>query len=596
MLVAMTTIPAVAFILFSASRARDEARAKIEADTVYLARLAAREHSRQITEARDLLNTLASQPTEWTSRQPEATRLLAVLAGGFSHFANMGVLSPSGRIITSVVAPDSAANMSRLDVFQRALSSRGIEVSDYLVGLIVHRPILFLVRPVRDRADSVTAVLFVALDLDWFNRLAEEADLPPGSSFTILDREGRVLARNQDAKRWIGRRFDEGAGSAGRPSGSRAVTTSDDGDDVRRLVALAPLPGAEGISVLVVIPEAAAFAASNRALATNLMALACFAIITAGAGTFGADFFVLKEIRRMCEAVRRVGGGDLRARVPSTRRDAREIVELARAFNLMAESLQARQAETEAAQEGLRLSESRLCALTRRLQRTREEENSRIARDLHDELGQSLSALKIELARLKAREGSAGSQESARAAGIGRHLEEFMARIDEIIDFIRRIATELRPGVLDRLGLASALEWQAREFSERTGIACEAEVDRALACDPEVATQIFRITQEALTNIARHAGADRAWIFLRRSGKDDLELVVRDNGRGISRGELEAENSLGILGMRERARIAGARLEILPGEAGGTVIEVRGPSRRTGPAEAETKEENSADA
>ena len=181
----------------------------------------------------------------------------------------------------------------------------------------------------------------------------------------------------------------------------------------------------------------------------------------------------------------------------------------------------------------------------------REEERTRIAREVHDELGQALTGLKLDLAWLS------GRRPGKRP--LQRKIKAMSARFDETILAVRRIATELRPGVLDNLGLAAAIEWQAAEFQERTHIRCELRIEvKGTIWDREFNTMCFRIFQETLTNIVRHAKATRVEVRLMQV---DHELVstVRDNGRGISEEEVVHARSIGLIGMRERVAQVGGR-------------------------------------
>jgi signal transduction histidine kinase len=165
-------------------------------------------------------------------------------------------------------------------------------------------------------------------------------------------------------------------------------------------------------------------------------------------------------------------------------------------------------------------------------------------------------------------------------ARIRERLRAMSDMTDEMIDEVRRISAQLRPGVLDDLGLVAAIEWQAQEFERRTGTTCV--VNSALRdtqLDPDVSTQLFRIFQEALTNVARHAGATRVDVELEAHGRV-LRLEIRDDGRGISTTSLASRTSLGLLGIRERARRVGATASI--GNVGykGTVVTIELPLGR----------------
>lgn len=227
----------------------------------------------------------------------------------------------------------------------------------------------------------------------------------------------------------------------------------------------------------------------------------------------------------------------------------------------------AQHTETEA-----RLQESnrRLRRLAGYLQQVREEERQRIARELHDELGQALTALKMDLTWLGKRL-RAGQTDAAAAA---EDLSGACALVDQAIENVRSIATELRPDVLDKLGLVEGMRWQAAEFQRRTGIRCEADFQ----CDVVGLGQtrqlaLYRILQEALTNVAKHSGASAVACRLRLED-GAMRLTVRDDGRGITEEEAAGPRSLGLLGMRERAHQLGGTLRVIGHAEGGTTVEV----------------------
>jgi two-component system sensor histidine kinase UhpB len=215
------------------------------------------------------------------------------------------------------------------------------------------------------------------------------------------------------------------------------------------------------------------------------------------------------------------------------------------------------------------LAKAQLQALGKRMESVREEERTRIAREVHDELGQSLTALRLELAVL----GAALPQDPALAARVAS-MDELIGRT---VDTVRRISYELRPGVLDTLGLIAAIEWQTREFERRSGIACELALP---AAEPEIrpnrATAIFRVFQEILTNIARHAGATQVDVCVSLPA-GNLLLEVADNGRGFPAENGEGRASLGLLGMRERVAEFGGLVSIDSQPGRGTHIAVAVP-------------------
>jgi len=232
--------------------------------------------------------------------------------------------------------------------------------------------------------------------------------------------------------------------------------------------------------------------------------------------------------------------------------------------------VEARTTELRAANAALHASREELRAFAAHLESAREEERGRIAREIHDVLGQAMTALRFDIMRLE-------RNPPADAADLGRRLKEMLGIVDETIQAVRRMSTELRPGVLDDLGLAEAVEWQAQEFEKRTGIRCAVSLRGFPAdLDPQVATGAFRILQEALTNVARHAEATAVQIGL-EVRPDGLCLEVRDNGRGIAEEALRSPASLGIIGMRERVALRNGRMSISGSPGGGTTVAVHIP-------------------
>jgi signal transduction histidine kinase len=241
--------------------------------------------------------------------------------------------------------------------------------------------------------------------------------------------------------------------------------------------------------------------------------------------------------------------------------------------------------DRERAEEQLRESHKQLRALSVYLQHVREEERTRIAREVHDELGQALTSCKLDVSWL-AHHLSRGQKElREKAKGLSAH-------IDSTIQTVRRISTDLRPGILDHLGLVAALEWQANEFQLRTGIRCEVSTRlNESQLDPELTTAFFRIFQETLTNVIRHAAATRVKVQLKEEASRII-LEVRDNGRGIGRDEISDPRSMGLLGMRERAALLGGDFSIRRLSAGkGTRARVAIP-RREQPAQTSSNDED----
>jgi signal transduction histidine kinase len=215
-----------------------------------------------------------------------------------------------------------------------------------------------------------------------------------------------------------------------------------------------------------------------------------------------------------------------------------------------------------------------LRALSARLESLREEERSRIAREIHDELGQTLTGLKMDLRWVEKRL----SRESGPSLNpVLDKIVEAGELIDATIASVQRISTELRPSALEDLGLSTALKQEAQRFQERTGIACKLRApELPSALSRQVATAMFRIFQEALTNVARHAVAKEVQVELSEA-RGQLVLQVADDGKGIRPSDLTDPKSLGLLGMRERAELLGGEVTFQPGAQCGTVVTLRVP-------------------
>ena len=222
------------------------------------------------------------------------------------------------------------------------------------------------------------------------------------------------------------------------------------------------------------------------------------------------------------------------------------------------------------AEDALKESQRELRELSARVQEAREEEKAHIARELHDELGQLLTALKMDLGWLRGR--LADPELQARAAEMG-------ALLDQTVGATRRISADLRPLMLDDLGLADAASWLVDDFAKRSGVACRIDVPAELPpTSKAVGTAVYRAIQESLTNIGRHANARSAWVMV--AVEDGaIEVEVEDDGRGIAPEDLAKARSLGLKGMRERIAYLGGSLDIARAPRGGTRLRMRVPLR-----------------
>ncbi len=308
---------------------------------------------------------------------------------------------------------------------------------------------------------------------------------------------------------------------------------------------------------------------ATRAASVTVLSMLVAALLLS-ALAFHFNRTVERPMNALAETAHAVALGnlDVRAKVDGPL----EVATVARELNEMLEARSRADAEARTLNAALEESRELLQRLTAGLLLAREEERTTIAREIHDVLGGTLTALRMDVAWI-------GRRLPDDAPATVAKLAAMATLIDDTVVTVRRIATELRPGVLDDLGLAAAVEWQAQEFEQRTGIHCVlcATVDDG-ALDPLMSTAVFRIFQESLTNIARHSRASRVAVTLTRLDSD-LILEVHDDGIGIAAASASSVRSIGLAGMRERAQLVGGGFSIAGAAGSGTTVRVRIPWR-----------------
>jgi two-component system sensor histidine kinase UhpB len=225
-------------------------------------------------------------------------------------------------------------------------------------------------------------------------------------------------------------------------------------------------------------------------------------------------------------------------------------------------------------EDELKARQSELRKLSAQVLEAREEEKTRIARELHDELGQMLTALKMDLGWVRQRIGTSDAE-------LGMKAERMWQTLDQTVTSVRRIAADLRPLMLDDLGLPDAAAWLVEDFSKRSGVECEFKLLNTMEIsefERSISNTVYRALQESLTNIGRHADAKRAWILL-QIDPGEIRLEVEDNGCGITAEDIAKSRSLGLKGMRERVFHIGGSLEVTGAPRGGTRVSLHVPLR-----------------
>ncbi|MGA8808531.1 MAG: ATP-binding protein [Thermoanaerobaculia bacterium] len=429
----------------------------------------------------------------------------------------------------------------------RELQSHRLRPRIPAMGMVNGRWASILTMPVK----SATLVLLQYPD-------AFDSTLAPGAAITIIDRDGTIVSRWPNAGSWPGR-------SARGTSLFETSTRQREGiaeavgvDGVSRQYGFTMLPEL-GWHIYVGVPTSSAMEEVRQTFVRGVAGGSIILIVIIIVATM-----LSRAIERPVAALSRAAEGAAAGAYSQVAEEGpREIAQLANTFNTMLR----RRLESE---QRLLEDERELKALSERMLLVQEEERTRIARELHDDLGQALTALKMDVGGLLAMTPPSASDEPLRM--------RIMNTLDETVTAVQRISSELRPSTLDDLGLAAAIEAEASRFEQRTGIECELSLpdDPSLHVESAAATAIYRIVQEALTNVSRHANASRVELRLRQR-PEELLLEIRDDGRGITAAQIDDPFSLGLIGIRERAGLAGGTVRV-EGIAGrGTIVSVRIP-------------------
>ena len=574
LLVFVAVIPAWGLMLYTASEQRQKAIAEIQKNVLRLAESAAREEEQLFQGTRQILIALTNFIRK-PGRDPSGCRTFcAELLRQFNRYANLGAVKPDGDVFCSAIFFDKTTNAAERSWFQRAVQNRDFAVGDYYVDRITEKPVLVLAYPSINPEGKIEAVVFAAIDLNWLNRFkfATETQLPDGFTITQIDENGVVLAHQPDSEQWLGRVM------MGNPlfkeilSRDMGVIEAPGIHDAPYIYAFAPLQSAlkaRQAYVVLGIPQRHAYADSKRILIRNLTLLGIVALLSLTAVWFGGELLIMRPLKAMVSASRRLAVGEMSARTGLPYGKG-ELSQLAHAFDEMAVALGQREAERDRVTLELKRSQELFRNLSTHLQMVREEERTRIARKIHDDLGQALTALKIDLSWLNSR--LATDQEAVRDK-----TKTMQALIDETIQTVHKVSEDLRPGILDDFGLPAAIEWHAEEFEKRTGIKCTPVFyPKEFDLDKEKSTALFRIVQESLTNIIRHANATKVEIKLSKKN-GILVLEIQDNGKGITEAAITNQRSFGLIGIRERAHSLGGEMNIVGIQDAGTRLTVKMP-------------------
>jgi signal transduction histidine kinase len=579
LLILAAFVPVAVLIIFVTEEQKTIETDAILHRTMLLAKAAADAENQQMESIRNLLVIVSDALLVADGQADWLARLLAKLTGQTNGYAAVGVVGANGQLLAGSDPSPMDKTYSDRGWFKSSLEKTGMIIDRYHGERINGKPVLYFAQSVRDDSRRVMAVAYAALDLDWLNRaiFRQLAELPGGSRLTLLDKTQGMIRFDVDSARWSilqGYNADLQQQIASQPSG--ALMAADE-DGTQRIYAFAQLESAfrkDRVSVVLEIPKTVAMASSKRTFIRNLTLLAISALVAILSIWWVADVIILRRVAAMVKASRRLAAGDMRARIGlSGTRD--ELNHLAGVFDDMAASLQMRIEREEQVNVSLQRSREQLRRLSAYQNEVREQERIRIAREIHDQLGQLLTVLKMDLSWIN-------KHRFETDAALEEKISAMAGVIETAMDNLHAVTADLRPVMLDDFGLAAAIEWQAEAFTRRSGIQCRLENN---GFEPDLpraqATALFRIFQEIITNIVRHAQASEVVVHLEIHG-DELFFQVVDNGRGIRTDEINAPDAFGLLGIRERLYPFDGRVAF-EGQAGqGTRVTIHLPMPQEG--------------
>lgn len=564
LLVVLAVLPALGLIFYNDVEQRKLSAAQAQDDALRLAQLAAAEQAQLLQGAHQLLIALAELPAVREGDTQACSELFSKLLKRYPPYVNLGASQVNGEVFCSASPMLYPVNVSSFSWFQRAVHSQEFSIGDYQKSAISGDFVLIVGYPIFNAANQLQGVVAASLDLSHLSQLAARARLPEGATLTAVDRNGTIVAHYPDPHRWIGQTLKEEPLARAMLTQGEGILEAQGIDGQQRLYAFTHLheAGDVGLYVSIGIPVQVAFASAHRRLVRNLTTLGILTLLVFAATWGGSNFLILRPVHALLRATRQLREGDLHARTGLSQ-GLEELEQLVIAFDDMAEALEHREVERQRTEQTLQ-------HLSRRILEAQEGERRAIARELHDELGQALQALKINL------------QTAQRAPQtISQRLEESIGIVDRTLQQVRNLSLDLRPSLLDDLGLIAALEWYIERHTQRTGIVGHFVADPPdLRLSSTIETTCFRVTQEALTNVARYAQARNVWIELgKREGR--LQLRIRDDGVGFDAQAAQARaaqgTSFGLLGMRERVELVGGSFAVISAPGRGTEIRANFP-------------------
>lgn len=580
LVVLAATLPMMIFVALFAGQQRQAATTEVEQQLLFSAKTAALGYDSTILYTRQMMQAVSRLPSLQQHDYAACNQDLEAIRRNYLIYLGLSVNDAEGKLLCSsppVPAEMTVQSQADQSWFQAAVKNKGFTVGSYATGPVSNKGNLTFGYPVISGDGQIDYVIGAGVDIAALNETAAQLALPEGAVLRISDRAGTIILRVPNPELYVGATYPDFELLDEIGNKSEGVGRAIGVDGIARLYGFTTLPSdPSGQLVLAVgVPIEQAYEHINSNLIRNLVAIGSLALMGMALSWIITERYILRPAYTLTTASRRLTDGNLSART-SLGKGYGELFELGQDFDQMAESLEKQESELRAlnqeleqrvADRTLELRQSRdlLQQFSNHLQNLLEEERKKISREIHDELGQALTGLKMDLK-------SINKMLLPDQDPIRQKIAASLQLVDNTISTMRRISSDLRPGILDDLGLIAAVEWLVTNFQNRTGIEVEFIVEPMdLEIPREMNTAMYRIIQEALTNVMRHSQASRVTISI--TGKpEEIEIKIQDNGRGFDDETIRRSRSLGLTGIRERALLIGGQAKVFGNSGVGTQV------------------------
>lgn len=513
---------------------------------------------RFVAESKALIEKIAGSAAKYVRDPSQCPSLSAVYVGLPPIYANITIADHTGQMLCSAREADlrKLPSFGGHEYIQRLLRENQPTLSPPLIGLISHRWSVFFAQPIHDEEHRIIGIAILPVDLLGLQFVATDRSALPGTIARIFDNAGVLIASSEDPAQWIGRNARDTEAVAIAIERKEGTVSAIGLRGIARMHGFSPVSDTDWIAYTSV-PADPVYSETTRRVFRNL-AITMLAICVVGALLVLVARAIARPILQIASVAKQVSAGNTHVRLKIT--GPAEIARVADQVNRMLD--QQSKVERE-----LRASEQRLQLLSGKLLNMQEEERKKLARDLHDRVGQVLAALKMKLGVIR---------RHSHEEGVASKVDECIEGADRLSDEVRGLTQELRPPQLEELGLSGALRVYVERYAQSARLSCHYSAPDTLpALPPVTEVSCFRIAQEALTNVLRHSSATSVWVELAVEG-GTLHLTVRDDGGGFDstavRERVARGDSTGLISMEERAALVGGSVDISTASGVGTTV------------------------